>query len=311
MSYYEGLSCPVCSKAFSSEDDVVVCPQCGLPHHRECWKSIGRCYEDANHGTEQQWRRDREQNKETNCRPASVMSTCPHCGSENAEYAEFCARCGYPLGADDWHSAPQQHSHIAGKYTPFGQTQETYTTAERIGECNAAELAAVVGNNARYYMDRFRRIQHSGAGGWNWAAFIFGPVWLFYRKQYGLGTLFMILQLMYGVASTVVYNPVQLAETQEAAEVALLAIINGPMFWMVAALSVILLALNILLAIRANNFYLRHCEKKIAKAKVDADDISAAELTAVGGVALGVAVLVYVLSSVVLEMISIMIATLL
>ena len=44
VSYYEGLSCPVCAKAFTADEDIVVCPQCGLPHHRACWKSVGQCY---------------------------------------------------------------------------------------------------------------------------------------------------------------------------------------------------------------------------------------------------------------------------
>ena len=38
MFFYEGCQCPVCGKSFQESDDIVVCPQCGAPHHRECWK---------------------------------------------------------------------------------------------------------------------------------------------------------------------------------------------------------------------------------------------------------------------------------
>lgn len=308
--YYEGLSCPVCSKRFQENDDVVVCPQCGLPHHRECWKTIGRCFEEENHGTEQQWSRERDQSKvPPSGNEKSVMQVCPHCGTQNAEYAEFCARCAYPLNVEDWHSAPQQYAPFAGEYTPFGQPYESYSSVERIGTSNAADLAAVVGNNTRYYIDRFRRIERNGSGGWNWAAFLLAPIWLFYRKQYGLGVLYLALQLMSNLATAVMYAPIQLAETQAAAEAALTEIVGGSMFTFAAILSLIFLVLQILLGIRANHFYLRHCEKKIAKARENVADISVTELAAVGGVSVGVAVLVYVLSSVVLDMISLIVAS--
>jgi hypothetical protein len=29
--------CPVCRLPFRSGDEVVVCPRCGVPHHKECW----------------------------------------------------------------------------------------------------------------------------------------------------------------------------------------------------------------------------------------------------------------------------------
>ena len=309
MFYYEGLTCPVCSKTFSADEDVVVCPQCGLPHHRECWKSIGRCYEEEKHGTAQQWSRERAKTVTPPTHTDVVMHTCPHCDAENVEYAEFCARCGYPLAAKDWKSAPQQQNPYVGEYTPYGQPYETYSSAERIGESNAADLAAVVGNNAQYYMERFRRIERGGSGGWNWAAFLLSPMWLFYRKQYAMGIVYLILQLMSSVAYTVMYAPASIAATAEEAEALLLAAVDGPMFWFVAALAFISLALQILLGMRANHFYLTHCEQKIAKAKTNAPNLSAAELTSIGGVSLGIAVLVYILTSLLVEMISIIIST--
>lgn len=300
--YYEGLTCPVCAKAFVEDDDMVVCPQCGLPHHRSCWKSIGKCYEADKHGTDQQWSRDHIHGEAAAHDAESAMQICPHCATKNAEYAEFCTCCGRPLEVEDWHSpASQQHSPFAGEYTPYGQPYESYSSAEHIGETNAADLAAVVGNNTQYYMERFRRIEHTGSGGWNWAAFLLGPMWLFYRKQYGLGILFLIFQLMSNVVSAVIYAPVRLAETQAAAEIALTGIADSPMFLLATLLSFIFLALEILLGLRANHFYLRHCEKKIAKARENAPNLSAVELTAVGGVSLGIAVLINVVTSILLE----------
>ena len=35
------ISCAVCNAYLFEEDDVVYCPVCGAPHHRECYNSIG------------------------------------------------------------------------------------------------------------------------------------------------------------------------------------------------------------------------------------------------------------------------------
>ena len=32
---YTGIPCAACGKKFTAEDDVVVCPECGTPHHRD------------------------------------------------------------------------------------------------------------------------------------------------------------------------------------------------------------------------------------------------------------------------------------
>ena len=44
--------CPVCNKNFTENDDVVVCPECGTPHHRECYKITGKCFNEGLHGSE-------------------------------------------------------------------------------------------------------------------------------------------------------------------------------------------------------------------------------------------------------------------
>lgn len=34
---YRGQHCPICGKEFCDGDDIVVCPECGTPYHRECY----------------------------------------------------------------------------------------------------------------------------------------------------------------------------------------------------------------------------------------------------------------------------------
>ena len=291
MLYYEGLSCPVCGNMFATDDDVVACPKCGLPHHRACWKSVGHCYESDKHDTPEQWTRDRTAERPAPS-SAEMGQVCPQCGANNTEYAEFCMRCGAELPEKEWHSATQTPPPPVREYTPYGQSSSFYTPDERIGDHSAAELAAVVGNNAPYYMDRFRRIAQGKSGGWNWAAFILGPVWLFYRKQYGLGVLFTVLQVMLDIATAVAYIPVDAANLTEQV---MMELMHDPVFMVAVVFSYVVLALRIILGIRANHFYFRHCDKKIADAKADVPDTSVSELTAFGGVATGTAMLIALL----------------
>ncbi len=50
MSRFEGYICPVCMKKFTENDDIAVCPECGTPHHRECYLKNGRCALEEMHG---------------------------------------------------------------------------------------------------------------------------------------------------------------------------------------------------------------------------------------------------------------------
>ncbi|MGN0687126.1 MAG: RING finger protein [Oscillospiraceae bacterium] len=43
MSRFTDKLCPVCRTKFADGDDIVVCPECGTPHHRECYKQTGKC----------------------------------------------------------------------------------------------------------------------------------------------------------------------------------------------------------------------------------------------------------------------------
>ena len=46
----KGQKCAVCGEEFTEADDVVFCPICGAPHHRECYASLGQCGLASEHG---------------------------------------------------------------------------------------------------------------------------------------------------------------------------------------------------------------------------------------------------------------------
>ena len=50
MMDYKGCKCASCHKVLKEGDDVVICPECGAPYHRECYAAEGRCVFSAKHG---------------------------------------------------------------------------------------------------------------------------------------------------------------------------------------------------------------------------------------------------------------------
>ena len=51
----KGLSCAGCKAYLFEEDDIVYCPVCGAPHHRECYNRTGHCALEELHGTENEY----------------------------------------------------------------------------------------------------------------------------------------------------------------------------------------------------------------------------------------------------------------
>ena len=47
--------CPVCNIPFNKDDDIVVCPECGTPHHRGCWQAKNECANSPLHAQGFEW----------------------------------------------------------------------------------------------------------------------------------------------------------------------------------------------------------------------------------------------------------------
>ncbi len=215
MFFYEGQSCPVCHKHFAESDDIVACPQCGCPHHRGCWEAEGHCHFEADHGTKHQWAQGSPGTTDTS--HSAPSSRCPHCGTHNPEFAEFCAQCGKEIRHDDWHSQATppppvgQYTPPAGNYTPPFSSQpfqvplqDPYggvSREERIEEVPVDDIVELIGPNSAYYLPRFLKMSRGGSKvSWNWAAFLIPYNWLLFRKN----TLWGILTFVFASALSVI-----------------------------------------------------------------------------------------------------------
>ena len=183
--------CPVCKQPLSEKDDVVVCPLCGAPHHRDCWKQTGHCALKDGHGTPDQWKRPL-------CRDDEDSLVCGNCGTVNRRGDTVCAKCGHvldePLPADPSDQQPPVDASVFyADFSPYiGIAPDSMVEG-----FPAMEVATFLGPNSGYYLSRFyfMRVQKNDFT-WNWAAAIFPAGWLLYRKMYKAFLVVLLLSLV-------------------------------------------------------------------------------------------------------------------
>lgn len=305
MFFYEGYSCPVCGKPFTESDDVVGCPVCGAPHHRACWQQTGHCHFEEHHGTPQQWSRDTAQKA-----APKAETACPNCGYRNPEFAEFCAHCGKELTEEpDSYDAPPPAPHQMPyrEYSPFhtgAATWEAADPAEKIGTVSSGDLSAAVGSGIAYYMPRFRRMaKEETVVSWNWAAFLLGPYWLFFRKQYGLGAVYLGLQLILSVLASFINYTVFFPlfgsglPTPEMQLQLMQKIESGELFGPALAamlISLVMILSHVFLGLFGNRAYYRTCVNRVHRFRERNPDGYPAELAAIGGTSLALGLTAYI-----------------
>lgn len=218
MSNYIGVRCPVCNKKFTEADDIVVCPVCGAPHHRDCYNQGGQCHFVADHLSGKEWRDPAgEVPPYGQTGSAQRPKICTRCGASNSAEQIFCQVCGNPLAIQP-QSGGQQPGGQQPPYGPGGyaggqqqswgfpgyqQPVDTISMAygglppeETIEGETVKDIAQYVGSGSAYYLPRFQMLaEHAKAISLNFSALIFGFLYYFYRKMYMLGSILLALYL--------------------------------------------------------------------------------------------------------------------
>ena len=233
MTRYTGNHCPVCEQAFTDTDDIVVCPDCGTPYHRDCWKKVGACMHRSEHAAGFEWQPE----VGPEAVKAAHEATCPNCGTRNTPGAARCSHCGCPLPRSDADSAdaakPEEQvpiyardpSAVNNRSAAPGPHIETYSAdreggiyrreigpEDTIDGIKAKDWAAYVGRSPMYYLMQFFRMSITNRkAAVCLSAFLFGPAYLFYRKMWKQGllaTLVMVVLSIPGFMSIIAtFNP--------------------------------------------------------------------------------------------------------
>lgn len=119
---YNGNICNGCGLPFTDEDDVVVCPECGTPQHRECYEKENKCVCAHLHAEGYTWQGI--VHKEAPL-PEVKRETvaCPNCGYENPKGTPVCKNCGmkftlFGMNVVDAMHEQENHAHNTNRDIP-------------------------------------------------------------------------------------------------------------------------------------------------------------------------------------------------
>lgn len=181
----ERLSCGVCRSYLFEDDDVVYCPVCGAPHHRDCYKSIGHCAYESAHGTENQYKKpEYTENKET----YAESITCQICGAHISREDASCPECGAPNF--------KASSSPLTQFDFLGGVPEDLDLGQGV---KAGEARRFVFTNTRRYIPKFAQMKLGKKASWNWFSFLIPCGWFLSRKMYKAGIITGILSICFSM----------------------------------------------------------------------------------------------------------------
>ena len=195
---YENTNCPVCGNLFEEKDDIVVCPECGTPHHRSCYEDIGHCANENLHTENYSYEivkpEQPEKNGNTNSNQPLICPVCRHENPAGSENCEFCGQKFTFFGFNvlekqtelENEEKAEQERNVEADYTRFNQNP----SENNIDGVSVDDLSEYIRNNYKRYLNKFQKISKKKLT-WNWASFIFSPYWFFYRKLIKPGIVFL------------------------------------------------------------------------------------------------------------------------
>lgn len=196
MPKYYGCPCEGCGKPLTLQDDIVVCPDCGAPYHRDCYEKLGRCIHAPAHAAGYEWKFPYQE---------SELCTCPACGERTLRSESVCRCCGAalpPEGAQepadradsDEHSEEFDYSTFYRQFQETGAPQvdplrQTYQAAfgkeEVMDGIPCKDWADFIGPASPAYLSAYCRMQLSHTKtSMSFSAMLFGPFYFFYRKAW-------------------------------------------------------------------------------------------------------------------------------
>ena len=214
MDFYK-YKCPVCNKQFKEGDDIVVCPECGTPHHRECYEQEEHCFYQDKHSQNFSFENDQpdssddfEADKESGTDNEVI---CKICGHPNDKTLFYCEHCGAPLLKDN---QPENDS-VNGNNNvppdmngfPFGQNPQNggipfiafdpmagFKADEKMADnVTAGEVSKLVGKNTNYFMRVFGSILRTNKSRFSFVSAILPGAYMLYRKMYAIGIVISVI----------------------------------------------------------------------------------------------------------------------
>ena len=250
------VQCPYCLKPFQDGDDVVVCPECGTPAHRACWKQNGHCLYENKHASGFVWEipysKEREEAEQKAREEEAARKRAQTFGTGDG------GRDTRPDGMPFDNEYGNYASYTTGDHGEMKPTMRVIGPDEMLGDFRVREYGELIQKNKNKYIPKFfimDRTKRNFVG--NFAAFIAPTLWSAYRRMYGLAIVLVILQFLVpliALDSVVEYY-------SEGVSLARQYVLTD------AADHYIIMAIHLLMGMFANTIYKRRCEQLLTKAK--------------------------------------------
>lgn len=217
---YSNHRCPVCENPFDKDSEIVVCPDCGAPHHRECYEKLNHCYYKDKHSENFDFKTETENKQNTQNATDSThhanhkkrnsdIIACKNCGTFNVASNSVCNNCGAPLEKEQDYNPYNRHTYERNTppyHNSTGNPQQPFAgfafdpmgglkADEDMGSgVTAEDVKKFTKNNTPFFCRLFHQIKNFGKSRLSIVGLLFHGGWLLYRKMYKLG--FFITALM-------------------------------------------------------------------------------------------------------------------
>lgn len=291
MSNYLGYKCVVCGQKFNENDDIVVCPDCGTPYHRDCYMKSGKCVNEELHKTGESWRGQKEREEKTE------YKKCPYCGNVNKPHTIICEHCGAPL-VDELHKNMSSNNternfgemnDNAGNNGMFGNSFAFnpndkccgINPEEDFDSVKLRELADFVKTNQIYYLPIFKKMKDTGQRvSLNIISFLFPQLYFANRKMWLWTAVSILISIVLSVPSMIYL----MFEANIAGQIFDIINIQSKSFEIIYNASGFLsFAFKALMLMFSNWFYYRYAVKKIKNSKLSAETAGSEKISSAGG----------------------------
>lgn len=165
---YTGEKCVLCKKTFTDEDDIVVCPECGSPHHRGCYKIQNKCANEFLHAESAHWTASFQPKEEELAEPQEAPNEAETFG-------------------------------IPRPYLGFDPNED-------MGGAPLKDVSDFVRTNTIYYIPIFKRMKDTGRSlSFNLLSFIFPPIYFANRKMWFWAIASLVISVLLSMPLAVSY----------------------------------------------------------------------------------------------------------
>ncbi len=264
---YKGNKCISCGERFSEKSDIVVCPECGTPYHRECYKKEGTCINRELHNEKKSWK---PENNDVS------LTVCEKCGTENKPNSRYCENCGETLKkeptviSEDITITTENTEDFSQKIMKMNEElhhticESMNVKDEEIDGVKLYEMAYFVRTNIPYYLSVFKKFYEKGKSlSFNLLCFLVPHYYFANRKMYLWALISFLVVTALSIPSCmeiIVSNQLVTGISSEVLETSIFnAISNVCMF--------LQFSFQLIISVCANKIYCNHIIKRIKEIK--------------------------------------------